>query len=280
MTRRTVAAVIPTKNVQKIIRGTLESLRWCDEVILVDMHSTDATREIAESYPNVRYFAREGYIYANFNFGMEQAKSDWIIRVDSDERLSPELQREIVALLDGATQPRADVYLAPYLSYFIGHACQYAEKQGLREILFKKGMLAYTARSEHESLAEMPGKQPVRAALLAPYYHFSCPSIKKYLDKVNYYSERDMERTTPEELEVMSPARVVYLFNKWFLTKYVKQKGYKDGYHGFALSFLDSFYYALNWIKAWEKKTNSKAIHDALREDYDSLLAKTEIKRA
>src|SRR5437016_13512356 len=99
MPKQTVAAVIPTKNVADFIGGALESLRFCDEVIIVDMFSTDDTQKICESYPNVRFFQRQDYIYGNFNFGMEQARSQWIIRLDSDERLSPELQDEIIALL-------------------------------------------------------------------------------------------------------------------------------------------------------------------------------------
>src|SRR5262245_27441672 len=112
MSRATVAAVIPTKNVADIIAGTLESLRFCDEVIVVDMFSTDATRAVCELFPNVRFFQRHDYIYGNFNFGVELAKSEWIIRLDSDERLSPELQREIIELLSIA--PTCDVYEAPF----------------------------------------------------------------------------------------------------------------------------------------------------------------------
>ena len=58
MNRETVAAVIPTKNVANVIRPTLDSLEFCDEVIIVDMYSTDDTRAVCEGYPNVRFFER------------------------------------------------------------------------------------------------------------------------------------------------------------------------------------------------------------------------------
>src|SRR3954466_14724883 len=87
-----VAAVIPTKNVAEVIAPTLDSLAFCDEVIIVDMHSTDGTREVCERYPNVRFFERNDYIYGNFNFGVEQANSDWIVRLDSDEVISAALR--------------------------------------------------------------------------------------------------------------------------------------------------------------------------------------------
>src|SRR5690242_3676391 len=97
--RSTVAVVIPVFNVERIVKPTLESVKWCDEIIIVDMFSTDRTKEICTSYPNCRFFEKKGYIYENVNYGIDQAKSDWIIRLDSDEVVSPELRKSIEEVL-------------------------------------------------------------------------------------------------------------------------------------------------------------------------------------
>ena len=93
--RQTLSVVIPTFNVEPIIARCLEALRWADEVVVVDMFSTDRTREICERYPNVRFLQKQDYIFANVNYGMEIATGDWVMRLDSDEVPTPELAREI-----------------------------------------------------------------------------------------------------------------------------------------------------------------------------------------
>lgn len=266
--KKTVTAVIPVKNVEKIIRGTLESLKFCDEVILVDMFSTDKTKEIALSYPNVKFFERDGYIFSNFNFGMDQASSDYILRLDSDERLSIELQKEISLVLK--SEKILDIYTAPYYSYFLGKPMMHGGKFQVRDLLFKKGALRYKEQSEHESLSRLPGyENSAVGQLKGAYLHFSCPSIKKYIDKVNYYSEKDIERATNERLIVIAPWRIMIHSARYFFNQYITLKGYKDGRHGFVMAALDTMYIVINHLKVWEKAEGLKKFHDDERDTCD-----------
>lgn len=269
--RKTVACVIPVKNVEKIIRGAIDSVAFCDEVILVDMFSTDKTKEIAEEYPNVRFFERQSYIYDNFNFGMDEAKSDYIIRLDSDERLSPKLQEEIIKALS-ETETK-EVYKAPYYSYFLGKPLMHGGKFATREILFKKGVLRYPVKTEHDGFENITGRDVSHGLFEGPYEHYSCPSIKKYLEKINYYSEKDMERIDANAT-VFSPFRIVYAASRYFIRNYFSRGGYKDGYHGFCIALLDAMYFATNFLKIWEKKEGLKAFHDDERDKYDDMLRK------
>lgn len=275
--RKTVAAVIPVKNVEKIIRGTLESLKFCDEVILVDMFSTDKTKEIALSYPNVKFFERNSYIFANFNYGMDQAQSEYILRLDSDERLSVELQKEIKAILE--SNEVKDIYTAPYYSYFLGKAMMHGGKFSVRDLLFKKGSLRYMEKSEHEHLQRQPGfEKSVVGELKGAYLHFSCPSIKKYIEKINYYSEKDFERAATKDLKVIANWRVIVHCMRYFYHQYVTMKGYKDGKHGFVMACLDSSYMLINHLKLWEKVEDLKRLHDEEREKCDENLRINSIK--
>ena len=280
MPRQTVAAVIPTKNCEKLMTGILDSLWFCDEVIVVDMFSTDQTRKICESYPNVRFFERQDYIYANFNYGMDQAKSQWIMRLDSDERLSIELQDEIMALLDA--EPDRTVYTAPYRSYFLGKPIHHGTSmvQTHRITLFRKGTLRYVTRSEHEDLTPTnKGPMPPIGRLQGLYLHFSVPSITKYLKKIDYYSERDIERCDPNEITVRPPWRVGISTLRYFYRNYVRYQGYKDGYHGFTLCALDAFYMLINQLKEWERKEEIKKLHDRVRDEFDAKVHQHRLSR-
>jgi glycosyltransferase involved in cell wall biosynthesis len=274
--RPTVAAVIPTKNVAAFIAGALESLRFCDEVIVVDMFSVDETRAVCESFPNVRFYQRNDYIYGNFNFGMEQTACDWIVRLDSDERLSPELQREIQDLLrDG---PAADVYEAPFTSWVLGRPIRHgpAWEQRRRTTLFRRGTLRYRVRSEHEDLTAVDAGTPLRrAALRHPYVHFSMPSISKFIAKMDYYSERDFERADTGSLRVLRPLRLMWSVPRYFFHYYVLRRGYRDGYAGFAICALNAVYRLVHELKAWERKGRLREAHARAREEYDRMLRVT-----
>ncbi len=279
VSRQTVAAVIPTKNSAKLIAGALDSLWFCDEVIVVDMHSTDSTRAICESYSNVRLIEREGYIYGNVNFGIDQSVSDWIIRLDSDERLSPDLQQEIIQLLHNT--PPFDVYAAPFTSYFVGYPMRHGSAFELtrRITLFRRPLLRYAVRSEHEDFSPVSGTMPSRGELQHPYFHFSVPSISKYLKKIEYYAARDFERASPAELRVSPPWRVSVSMFRYFARLYFTNRGYKDGYHGFALAALDTIYMFVQQLMTWEMKEGLKELHDTTRERYDAMLREERTRR-
>lgn len=267
-----VGAVIPTKNVAGLIRGTLESLRFCDEVIVVDMHSTDGTRAVCESYPNVRFFERDDYIYGNFNFGADQARSDWIIRLDSDERLSPELQAEIQGVLRHG--PVYDVYEAPFTSYFLGHPLRHGSgwEQPVRKTLFRRGALRYKVESEHEDLTPCGDRPLAVGRLVHRYHHFSTASISSFLEKLNYYSEQDFARADPARVRVLPPWRLMIAVPRYFWHQYVGRRGYRDGYAGFAICALNATYRLVHELKAWEIATNGRDHHIRARDAFDASL--------
>src|SRR5829696_3233693 len=99
-TRPAVSAIITTFNEEQHIAECIESLLWCDEILVVDSFSTDRTPEIAEKYPKVRFSQRTYFGSASQkNWAMDQVTNDWILIFDADERCTPALQKEIEALL-------------------------------------------------------------------------------------------------------------------------------------------------------------------------------------
>lgn len=247
MPRQTVSAVIPTKNVAQFIRPTLESLRFCDEVVIVDMFSTDDTRAVCDTYPNVTFYQRQDYIYSNFNFGVEQAKGNWILRLDSDEVISPELRESIEAVLTEPC-PRFLHFDAIYHMYFLGQRLRYGYGTGWRTTLFRKGTARYKVESEHEGLTCTGPAGKLRGH----YNHFTNPTIALWINKLNYYTDRDAERVTPPI--PLNRGLLVYRTFRFFQRMYLSRNGlYRDGYLGFVVAALSAFGYFLQYCKVWER---------------------------
>lgn len=254
MPRQTVAAVIPNKNSATTVRQTLESLRFCDEVIVVDMFSTDDSKKICLEYPNVRFFEREGYIYGNFNFGVDQSTSDWIIRIDSDEVISPELRESIIEVLEGRVSPQLDVYEAFCHLYFFGKRLHHGFGNHWRTTLFRRGVTRYKVQSEHEGL-EYKGRV---GRLKGHYDHFTNASISRWLEKLNYYSDRDVERVDKPRPE--SVPRVTYHTLRTFQRLYLRPGWLLlDGHLGFVVAGISAFSIFLQHAKTWERAESDDA---------------------
>jgi glycosyltransferase involved in cell wall biosynthesis len=235
--------VIPTKNAADVLPDCLASVSWADEIIVVDMHSTDATAEICRAYPNVRLFEREDYIFGNVNFGFDRATSDWTLRLDSDERISPELASEIRAVLADPPTAVTGYYFRQRL-YVLGQPLYHGRAADIRrEMLFRTGATRYEVRAEHESLAT-PGEW---RHLNGYYAHLSYRSVTHYLTKFDYYTSRDAERLTPLVAPstmsgIVEPIRAFYL-------NYIKRRGFRDGWRGLLDAGMTALYQFVQWAK-------------------------------
>jgi glycosyltransferase involved in cell wall biosynthesis len=255
MARATVSAVIPTKNVANLIRPTLESLSFCDEIVIVDMFSSDDTKRVCNLYPNVAFHERQDYIYGNFNYGLDLAKSDWILRLDSDEVISPELRESINDVLTGQLAP-FDAYDAACHLFFFGRRLHHGFGKTRRLTLFRKGHTRYSVKSEHEWLTS---SSPV-GNLSGHYDHFTNPSVSAWLTKINYYTERDVERapSNPVPSRLRVALRTARLFQRLYLAP-----GWmaRDGDLGFYVSGIATFAFFLEHAKLWERSPLRSSSH-------------------
>jgi glycosyltransferase involved in cell wall biosynthesis len=242
-----ISAVIPTKNVAGFIRPTLESLRFCDEVVIVDMFSSDDSRAVCESYPNVRFYQRQDFIYGNFNFGAEQATGDWILRIDSDEVVSPDLRESIQEVL-ADPDPKFLHYNAFCHLYFFGMRLRNGFGDQWRTMIFKMGTAHYLVQNEHEGLT-LTGPA---GRLRGNYDHFTNPTLSAWLAKANYYSDRNVERQATRT--PLPPWRIITNLIRYFRGSYFGKGGLrKDGYLGFVVALVVAFDIAILELKMWEK---------------------------
>jgi glycosyltransferase involved in cell wall biosynthesis len=255
MPRASVTAIVPTKNVAAFIRPTLDSLGFCDEVIIVDMFSDDETKSVCGLYPNVSFHERRDYIYGNFNFGMDLARGEWILRLDSDEVISSELRESIIRVLDSA-QPGFDAYDAECHLFFFGKRLRHGFGKTRRLTLFRKGHTRYTVQSEHEWLQ---ANGPV-GQLAGHYDHFTNASISSWLMKIDYYTARDVERASSNVQT--SRLRVALQTARLFQRLYLRPGWMvKDGNLGFYVSGIASFAFFLGHAKLWERTSASDPAH-------------------
>jgi len=250
-TRETVAVVVPTLNVEGILARCLDALTWADEVIVVDMFSTDGTRAVCERYPNVRFFERKDYIYGNVNFGIDEAGTDWVIRLDIDEVLNPELQESIQRVLRHP-EPGISGYYFPSIQYMFGFPMSHGvgrREAVKRKCMFRKGTARYVCKDEHEDLTTTG----TYGTLSGYYEHFTNHTTEEVVRKFNYYTQKDVERLTPEELRPPQPGKLLYRAARMFVLFYFQWKGYKDGYLGFFSSlFRGPIYMFIEEAKRWE----------------------------
>jgi glycosyltransferase involved in cell wall biosynthesis len=259
MTTQRLSVVIPTFNVADNIGRCLDSLTWADEVIVVDMGSEDATKEICNRYENVRFIERKDYIFGNVNFGIDQAKNDWVMRHDSDETIPEPLRDEIVRMLAKDGDGYDGFYVAQRVLYFGRWLPEGKPGKSGREKLFRKGHFRYPVKSEHEQ-PEVTGRW---GHLKNPYLHYSHPTVSGWIERMNYYTDRDVER-------VASPDPKTFAWYKFFTTPfhvfryhYFRTGLWRHGRHGFVLSLLNAVYALTEKAKLWEKHYKAKKNPDA-----------------
>lgn len=239
-----ITATIVTLNEEKNIGRAIESLRCCDEVIVVDSGSTDRTVPMAEKR-GARVIVREWPGYAQQkNFAASQASHDWIFSIDADEALSEELEAELMALkqtcfdADGYSMPR----LAQYLGKWIRHSGWYPDR---KVRLYDRRRAKWTGEYVHESVY-VDGRV---AELQSNLLHFTCDSLSahmKSLDRYTTLAAREIAETGRDR-----PAARLLLDPVWtgFRT-FVLQRGFLDGYEGFTIAYMAALYTFLKYAKA------------------------------
>ena len=252
MPRQTLAVVIPVLNVACFIKPTLDSIKWADEVIIVDMFSTDNTKAICLDYPNVKFFENKDFIYANVNYGIEKATSDWILRLDSDEIVTDELKKEIEEKVLNNPANTYDGFDARSEVYFMGYLLKHGfGGENWRGTLFRKGKASYAARSEHEDLKK-DGKW---GRLESRYLHYTNQTISNWVNKINYYSDKDLARWDAQKDEPITMGKVLYRTVRWFQRHYLyPHKACLDGVPGLVVSLIAASGLMITYLKQWEKQ--------------------------
>lgn len=248
-----ITITLITLNSEKTLKPVLEAVSWADEIVLVDSGSTDGTLEIARHFKaKIIYRAFDGY-GSQKNFATEQASNDWILSLDDDEILTPELQQEIQNLDLSATDYHG--YKIPRSLIFLGKLLRFSgEYKRLTLRLFNRKYGNWNAEYVHESV-EVNGKT---ATLKHQILHDSYRDLTDYFNKFNKYTSLGA-KTLSEHKKTASTFKIISRFPTTFLKIYLLKGSCLDGYAGFMWALLTAITPVVKYAKLRELTTPSKS---------------------
>lgn len=239
-----ISATIITYNEERNIPRVIESLRCCDEIVVVDSGSSDRTTEIATRLgARVVEMHWQGYA-GQKNFASGIAAHDWILSLDADESLSEALEGEIWQIkkngpaFDGYTMPR----LAQYLGRWILHSGWYPDR---KVRLFDRRKAKWVGGKVHESVVVDGRIGHLKSNIL----HFTCSSLSEHLKSMDRYTTLAAEQIV-EQRERVGWTQLG-LDPPWtFLRTYVFQRGFLDGVEGLTIAYMAALYNFVKYVKA------------------------------
>jgi glycosyltransferase involved in cell wall biosynthesis len=247
-----LSAVVVTLNEEANIVDCLKSVAFADEIVLVDSHSSDSTLELAKRFTDKVYQASfEGYGKLK-NYAVSRATGDWVLSIDADERVSPELAGEIKKAIQG--MEGCCGYLIPRRTYFLGRWIMHGGwYPGYVLRLFRKDSGAFNDVLVHECVVVKGRVGRMRGEIL----HYSDRDLKHYLRKLDHFTDLSAEVLYRNHRKVrMSDLILRPPF--MFLKMYVLKCGFLDGMQGLVLSLLSSVHVLLKYVKLWEKNRTSQ----------------------
>lgn len=238
-----ISAAIITYNEERNIARAMESLRCCDEIVVLDSGSTDRTCELAANL-GARVVESPWMGYAKQkNFAAECATHDWVLSIDADEALSEALEAEIWQIkkngprFDGYTMPR----MAQYLGRWILHSGWYPDR---KVRLFDRRKAKWQGEFVHESVRVAGTVGHLEANLL----HFTCQSLSEHLRTMDRYTTLAAEQIIAEKRHI-GWSRLI-LDPPWtFFRTYVVKAGFLDGVEGLVIANMAAFYNFLKYAK-------------------------------
>ncbi|MDD5560545.1 MAG: glycosyltransferase family 2 protein [Candidatus Omnitrophica bacterium] len=242
-----LSVVILTKNEQLCIAECLESVRWADEIIVVDDESTDKTVEIVKKYNCKIFFRKMDVEGKHRNWAYAQARNQWVLSLDADETVTPELKLEIEQAMQSREFAAYDIPLRNFIS---NHWVKYGGWYPASKVrLFQKDKFRYEETEVHPRAFADGACGHLKADII----HRGYPDIEHFLSSVNRQSTLEAVKW------VKTGRKMTLLWASWraadrFFRRYIGKKGHKDGMYGFVIAFFDSLYQILSYVKFLEMK--------------------------
>lgn len=239
-----LSVVIIPRNEEKNIRECLKTLKWCNEIVVIDDYSEDRTAEIAKK-SGAKVFKRhlDGDFAAQRNFSLKKAKNKWILFVDADERVTPKLAAEI----KGAVKDEKFVGFNLRRQDFIwGRQLKYGETANVRLLRLGQKGAGEWQRRVHE-IWEIKGRV---GELKEPLLHYPHPTINKFLEEMNFYTGLNASEFLKEGRRVGLIQILVYPIGKFF-QNYIFRLGFLDGTPGIITALMMSFHSFLTRAKLY-----------------------------
>jgi glycosyltransferase involved in cell wall biosynthesis len=250
MEKNNLSVVISVHNGEAHLAECLSSLSdVASEIIVVDHDSTDNTSAIAKTYNVTLYHEKNNpqKIDIQKNFGFSKATKEWILSLDADEEVTPELAKELKTLLSMHKEfvayeiPRRNIILGKEILH-AGWAPDYQLR------LFKNGKGKFEKEHVHESLQVDGTVAKISSSLL----HHNYDSVSQYLRKMIVYAENEADEKIRSGYS-FNWKDTLWMPHAEFLSRYFARQGYKDGLHGLVICLLQAVYHFTIFCFLWEK---------------------------
>lgn len=245
--RLPISVCLITYNEEKNLPECLDSVSWADEVVIVDSFSTDNTLEIARQYQAKIIQQPLGSFAEQKNTAVRNALNEWVLCLDADERVSPQLAQEIKEEISSDNREWDGYYINRhtfYLGRWINHGGWYPS---YKLILFKKSKGGWGGIDLHTRVF-LEGRTKY---LKADLWHFTYRDLSHQLRTVDNFS-RIVAQQWQGERKRLRVWSLIFRPPIKFIETYLYKKGYKDGIPGFIIALVTSFYVFLKYAKYWE----------------------------
>lgn len=249
-----LSIAIATYNEEHKLKDCLDSVHsWVDEIVLVDGSSIDQTVKIAQEYKKTKVIitTNKPIFHINKQKAIDECKGDWILQLDADEIVTPELKKEIQALIKKDSETLPSGYFLKRKNLFLGH---YFKKSGqypdpvIR--LFQKGRGRLPCKSVHEQM-EIKGEV---STLNEHLLHHPYETFSEYLVKSNRYTTLSAQELLDQKQTPSFIKQFIFLPFKTFFTIYIRCKGFMDGFPGFVFALFSALHHKTAYIKYHELK--------------------------
>lgn len=242
-----LSAVLIALNEEANIGACLSALRFCDEIIVVDGGSTDRTRQIAEDH-GARVTEK---VFEDFsdqkNAAIALAGGDWVLLIDADERVRPELAGEIrTAIADAAMTG----YWVERENWLFGRRMRYGGNAGDRQLRLVRRQAARFEGTVHERVAVVSGGR--YGVLQHKLEHRSTPSVSDYMRKLNLYTRHEVRTSAATAARRPSSAKLLMRSAAVVVRRVLWQRAYLDGAEGMLFAALSGYYEFVRQVKIWE----------------------------
>ena len=244
-----ISVVINSLNSEDCIRRAIDSVKWADEIVVCDMHSDDATVEIAKTLgAKIVFHKRTNYVEPARNFAVSKASNHWVLVLDTDEEVPETLAKKLQEIAE-----RKDVSFAeiPRKNMIFGkwmETSMWWPDYNIR--FFKKGAVKWGDKIHRPPETQGEGiKLAVDERFAITHHHYI--TLAQFIERMNRYTSIQAQELVAEGYKFQWQDLMKKPLGE-FLGRFFANRGFEDGLHGLALSLLQAFSFLVMYLKVWE----------------------------